>query len=73
MTTTTNEKTIAQLVEDIYEDNFSHIDFMDNMGGDPCDCHICNTLETILKYWGEPCQGMKEMIQIIWFLQLNLL
>jgi hypothetical protein len=55
MTTTTNEKTIAQLVEDIYEDNFSHIDFMDNMGGEDCDCHIHNTLNTILKYWGEPC------------------
>ena len=31
MTTTINEKTIAQLVEQIYEENFSHIDFMDNM------------------------------------------
>ena len=29
--TKTNEKTIAQLVEEIYEDNFSHIDFMDKM------------------------------------------
>ena len=54
--TKTNEKTIAQLVEQIYEDNFSHIDFMDNMGGEDCDCHIHNTLNTILKYWGEPCQ-----------------
>ena len=53
MTTTYKPYTISELVEAIYEDNFSHIDFMDNMGGDPCDCHICNTLETILKYWGE--------------------
>jgi uncharacterized Fe-S center protein len=52
MTTKTNEKTIAQLVEHIYEDNFSHIDFMDNMGGD-CDCAIHSTLETILQYWSK--------------------
>ena len=50
--TKTNEKTIAQLVENIYEDNFSHIDFMDNMGGD-CDCQIHSTLETILEYWSK--------------------
>jgi uncharacterized Fe-S center protein len=50
MTTKTNEKTIARLVEDIYEDNFSHLDFMDNMGGD-CDCQIHSTLNTILRYW----------------------
>jgi uncharacterized Fe-S center protein len=50
--TTTNQKTIAQLVEDIYEDNFSHIDFMDNMGGD-CDCQIHSTLNTILEYWSK--------------------
>jgi len=53
MTTIFKPYTISELVEAIYEDNFSHIDFMDNMGGDPCDCHICNTLETIIKYWGE--------------------
>jgi len=50
--TQTNEKTIAQLVEDIYEDHFSHIDFMDNMGGD-CDCQIHSTLNTILEYWSK--------------------
>jgi hypothetical protein len=52
MTTKTNEKTIAQLVEDIYEDHYSHIDFMDNMGGD-CDCQIHSTLNTILEYWSK--------------------
>ena len=52
MTTTTNEKTIAQLVEHIYEDHFSHVDFIDNMGGD-CDCAIHNTLDTILEYWSK--------------------
>lgn len=29
------------LIEKIYEDNYSHIDFMDNMGGDcKCDIHL---------------------------------
>jgi UDP-N-acetylglucosamine enolpyruvyl transferase len=50
MNTQTKPQTITQLVETIYEDNFSHLDFMDNMGGD-CDCVIHTTLETILKYW----------------------
>ena len=50
MTTKTNEKTIAQLVETIYEDHYSHIEFMDNMGGD-CDCQIHSTLNTIIRYW----------------------
>jgi hypothetical protein len=50
MTTTTKPRTINQLVEIIYEDNFSHLDFMDNMGGD-CDCNIHTTLNTIVKYW----------------------
>lgn len=43
-------RTIDELVNEIYEDNFSHIDFMENMGGD-CDCNIHTTLETIVKYW----------------------
>jgi uncharacterized Fe-S center protein len=52
MTQTFKPQTISELVETIYEDNFSHIDFMDNMGGD-CDCVIHSTLQTIVKYWGE--------------------
>jgi len=52
MTQTINSKTVAQLVEDIYEANYQHIDFMENMGGEPCDCYICVTLQTIVAYWG---------------------
>ena len=52
MTQTLKPQTISELVETIYEDNFSHIDFMDNMGGD-CDCNIHSTLQTIVKYWSE--------------------
>ncbi|CAB5218255.1 hypothetical protein UFOVP204_137 [uncultured Caudovirales phage] len=43
--------TATQLIEAIYEDNFSHVDFMDNMGGD-CDCSIHITLQTMAKYLG---------------------
>jgi len=54
MTLKTVEKlkalTVGQLVDEIYNDNFSHLDFMDNMGGD-CDCVVHTTLETILEYW----------------------
>ena len=41
--------TLEQLINEIYEDNYSHLDFIDNMGGD-CDCHIHTTLNTIVKY-----------------------
>jgi uncharacterized Fe-S center protein len=42
--------TTQELVDYIYEENFSHIDFMDNMGGD-CDCNIHTALNTIMDYW----------------------
>ena len=45
--------TVGDLVDKIYDDNFSHLDFMDNMGGGDCDCLIHNTLNTILEYWEE--------------------
>jgi UDP-N-acetylglucosamine enolpyruvyl transferase len=41
--------TAQDLVDKIYEDNFSHVDFMDNMGGD-CDCSIHITLNTMMEY-----------------------
>ena len=43
--------TAIELIEKIYEDNFSHVDFMDNMGGD-CDCNIHQTLWLISQYLG---------------------
>ena len=45
----TSLNTINELIETIYEDNFSHIDFMDNMGGD-CDCLIHSILNKIGEY-----------------------
>jgi len=43
--------TIKELVEQIYEDNFSHLDFMENMNGGDCDCSIHLTMNTIMTYW----------------------
>ena len=45
--------TINELVMEIYEQNYSHFDFMDNMGGEDCDCNLHITMRTILEYWGE--------------------
>ena len=44
-------RTIEELVNEIYEDNYSHIEFDENMGGEECDCHIHTTLNTIVHYW----------------------
>jgi len=43
--------TIDELVTEIYEDNLSHFDIDDNMGGDTCSCDIHTTIRTIIKYW----------------------
>ena len=51
METTYKPYTIQELFEEIYNDNFSHIDFIDNMGGD-CNCDIHTTLNTMMYYWG---------------------
>ena len=44
--------TIDELITEIYEDNFSHFEFIENMGGEACDCHIHTTLNTIAHYAG---------------------
>jgi len=43
--------TISELVMEIYEDNLSHFEFEENMGGEPCDCNYHITLNTITQYW----------------------
>jgi hypothetical protein len=43
---------VVQLMSDIYEDNWSHIDFMDNMNGGDCDCNVHSALYFIAKYAG---------------------
>lgn len=52
MTQTTYPKTVNDLINEIYEDNYSHLEFEANMGGEDCDCHIHTTLNTIAKYAG---------------------
>ena len=42
--------TIDELINEIYEDNYSHLEFEENMGGEECDCHIHIALNTIAKY-----------------------
>jgi hypothetical protein len=43
--------TVGQLVDEICEDNFSHIEFMENMNGGDCDCNIHYALNLIIEYW----------------------
>ena len=45
-------QTINDLINEIYDDNFSHLEFEENMGGTDCDCHIHTTLNTIAHYAG---------------------
>jgi hypothetical protein len=51
--TTYKPYTIDELCTAIYEDNYSHIEFIENMNGGDCDCAIHLTMNTIMKYWGE--------------------
>ena len=53
MTTTYKPHTIQELVQEIYDENFSHLELIDNMASGDCDCRIHMTLNTILEYWGE--------------------
>lgn len=46
MTTT---DTFDKVILKIYNDNYSHLDFMDNMGGD-CDCVIHTVLNFLHDY-----------------------
>ena len=43
-------KTIDQVISSIYEENYSHFDFMENMNGGDCDCILHLTMETLNYY-----------------------
>lgn len=45
----TNLEMFDKVINVIYEDNYSHVDFMDNMGGD-CDCQIHMVLSFLHEY-----------------------
>jgi hypothetical protein len=49
---TNHPHTINDLINEIYESNYSHLEFEENMGGEACDCHIHTTLNTIAHYAG---------------------
>lgn len=53
MSTTYKPYAIHELVQAIYEDNYSHFDFMENMNGGDCDCNLHNAMNLIQEYWGE--------------------
>jgi hypothetical protein len=39
-----------KVINTIYEDNYSHLDFMDNMGGEDCDCIVHTVLNYLHEY-----------------------
>lgn len=39
-----------KVINIIYEDNSSHLEFEDNMGGEDCDCIIHNVLNYLHEY-----------------------
>ena len=53
MTTTYKPYTISELVNEIYEDNLLHFEFMENMSGGDCDCHLHYAMNLIVRYWGD--------------------
>lgn len=45
--------TLQELINEIYENNYSHLEYEENMGGgELCDCEIHITLNTIVRYAG---------------------
>lgn len=41
---------VDELITFIYEDNYSHIEFIENMNGGDCDCHIHSAMNLIQEY-----------------------
>lgn len=50
MTQTKIPVTVDELIVQIYEDNFSHFDFMENMNGGDCDCFLHQAIDFIYGY-----------------------
>jgi AAA15 family ATPase/GTPase len=55
MTTTHQTYTIDELMQKIYDENFSHFDFMDNMNGGECDCKLHIAMDLMYEYGGGLC------------------
>ena len=41
---------VDDLIVQIYEDNFSHFDFIENMNGGDCDCSLHTAMDLIYGY-----------------------
>jgi hypothetical protein len=50
MTQTKIPVTVDELIIQLYEDNYSHFDFIDNMNGGDCDCALHNAMNIIYGY-----------------------
>lgn len=50
MSTKTKAYTVDELINYIYEENYSHFDFMENMNGGDCDCNLHTLITTIAIY-----------------------
>ena len=46
----TKTEVFNEVINIIYDDNYSHLEFMDNMGGEDCDCLIHNVLNYLHEY-----------------------
>lgn len=42
--------TTQELITSLYEDNYSHFDFIDNMNGGDCDCAVHLLMNTLNHY-----------------------
>ena len=55
-----NEQAIQAQIDQLYEANFSHVDFMDSMGGD-CNCEIHVKLIELAKSIGWDAINERDM------------
>ena len=42
---------VSELIHAIYEDNYSHLEFIEAMNGGECDCNTHRIIAEIEKYW----------------------
>lgn len=50
MTQTKTPLYVDELIMKIYEDNYSHFDFIENMNGGDCDCNLHFAINLIYEY-----------------------
>ena len=43
--------TVSELLSDIYEQHWQHLDFIDEMNGGDCDCNVHIAMNLIHNYW----------------------